>query len=116
MKLGFDILGNLYNLAFQATDRTKMTALHAAASNGAYKVCELLLENGANLRCCDEEDMTPLHFAAMEGHHGTRQYLPFLHLTLAWIILKNGHYTFEILRCEHSKIFKICLAIFQQNI
>ena len=86
----------LDNLTFQATDRTKMTALHAAASNGAYKVCESVLAHGANLRCCDEEDMTPLHFAAMEGHYGTRQYLSFVHLTHTCIILKNGQYTFNL--------------------
>ena len=51
-------------------DRTKMTALHAAASNGSLDVCKLLLEASADLRCYDEEDMTPLHFAAMEGHSG----------------------------------------------
>ena len=90
MKRRWNILENLYNVTLQATDRTKMTALHAAASNGAYKVCELLLANGANLRCFDEEDMTPLHFAAMEGHYGTRQYLSFLHLTLTCIIPKNA--------------------------
>ena len=47
-----------------------MTALHSAASHGAYQVCDLLLNKGADLRCRDEEDMTPLHFAAMEGHSG----------------------------------------------
>lgn len=55
---------------FQAKDRTKMTALHSAASNGSYEVCEALLQHGADFRCRDEEDMTPLHFAAMEGHTG----------------------------------------------
>lgn len=48
-----------------------MTALHCACSHGAIKVCELLLQRDANLRSVDEEDMTPLHFAAMEGHTGS---------------------------------------------
>ena len=47
-----------------------MTALHSAASNGSYDVCDTLLQHGADFRCRDEEDMTPLHFAAMEGHTG----------------------------------------------
>ena len=47
-----------------------MTALHSAASNGSYEVCDLLLQHGADIRCRDEEDMTPLHFASMEGHVG----------------------------------------------
>ena len=28
-------------------------------------------------------------------------------------MLKNGQHTLKILRCEHRKIFKVCLAIFQ---
>jgi len=48
-----------------------MTALHSAASHGSSEVCDLLLQRGADIRCRDEEDMTPLHFAAMEGHTGT---------------------------------------------
>ena len=35
-------------------------------------------------------------------------------LTLSCIILKNG-LTLKILRYEHSKIFKVCLAIFQHH-
>ena len=67
----FDVLHykNLF-LFSQAKDRTQMTALHSAASNGSYEVCELLLQHGADIRCRDEEDMTPLHFASMEGHFG----------------------------------------------
>ena len=29
-------------------------------------------------------------------------------------MLKNDQTYFKILRCEHRKIFKVCLAIFQQ--
>ena len=47
-----------------------MTALHTAASHGSVQVCRLLLDRGCEIRCLDEEDMTPLHFAAMEGHLG----------------------------------------------
>ena len=47
-----------------------MTALHCACSNGSAEVVEALIENEADLRCTDEEDIRPLHFAAMEGHLG----------------------------------------------
>ena len=47
-----------------------MTALHCACSNGSVEVVKVLIENNADLRCTDEEDMRPLHFAAMEGHLG----------------------------------------------
>ena len=52
-----------------------MTALHTAASHGSVQVCKLLLDAGCDLRCFDEEDMTPLHFAAMEGHIGKIVYV-----------------------------------------
>ena len=58
------------DLNIESKDRTKMTALHSAASNGSFDVCQVLLDHGAELRALDEEDMTPLHFAAMEGHLG----------------------------------------------
>ena len=51
----------------QAVDKQQMTALHLAASHDEVEVCRMLIERGANLRCCDEEMGTPLHFACMEG-------------------------------------------------
>ena len=47
-----------------------MTPLHCAASAGSFDVCHLLLEHDAKIICQDKENMTPLHFAAMEGHLG----------------------------------------------
>ena len=35
-------------------------------------------------------------------------------LTLYFIMLKMAKHTLKILRCEHRKIFKVCLAIFQR--
>ena len=35
------------------------------------------------------------------------------HLTLDFIMLKMAKHTLKILRCEHRKTFKVCLAIFQ---
>ena len=34
-------------------------------------------------------------------------------LTLYFIMLKNGQTYFKNLRCEHRKIFKVCLVFFQ---
>jgi len=56
------------NIDIEAKDRTQMTALHCACSNGSLDVVEVLIGSGANFRCTDEEDLRPLHFAAMEGH------------------------------------------------
>lgn len=44
-----------------------MTALHMAASHNEEEICRMLIEANANLRCCDEESATPLHYACMEG-------------------------------------------------
>ena len=44
-----------------------MTPLHLAASHDEVEVVSMLIEKGANLRCCDEDMGTPLHFACMEG-------------------------------------------------
>ena len=35
------------------------------------------------------------------------------YLTLSYIVLKNGQITWKILRCEHHKIWKVYLVIFQ---
>lgn len=59
----------------QAKDKTEMTALHCAALEGSVKVAKLLIDQGACLRCFDEEGMTPLHFAAMEGSLDVAQYI-----------------------------------------
>ena len=44
-----------------------MTAIHMATSHGETEVCRMLIEQGTNLRCCDEDMCTPLHYACMEG-------------------------------------------------
>ena len=44
-----------------------MTALHMAASHDEVEIVKMLIESGANLRCCDEDEATPLHYACMEG-------------------------------------------------
>jgi len=51
----------------EAKDKTQMTPLHVASSQGSLTVAKCLINAGANLRSLDEEQMTPLHFACMEG-------------------------------------------------
>ena len=45
-----------------------MRALHMAATHNQVEVCQLLIDFGCELRCKDNEDITPLHCAAGEGN------------------------------------------------
>lgn len=47
------------------------TPLHAAAANGHPKMCETLIEHGANVNAQDAQGMTPLHLAMARGHSKT---------------------------------------------
>ena len=49
-------------------DKFGRPLLYIAARNGHYKVCEILLENGADINVCDENGLTPLHAASYYGH------------------------------------------------
>jgi protein phosphatase 1 regulatory subunit 12A len=44
-----------------------LTGLHEAAICGNCEMVEYLLDNGANINCCDHEGWTPLHAAASLG-------------------------------------------------
>ena len=44
-----------------------MTALHMAASHNEIEIVRMLIAEKAMLRCTDEEQATPLHYACMEG-------------------------------------------------
>ena len=44
-----------------------MTALHLAAQENLETFVAILLENGAKARCKNQNDETPLHFAALNG-------------------------------------------------
>ena len=48
-------------------DLYRMTALHYAAWKGTTEMVDLLLKNGADLNCKDNEDWTALHLAAGYG-------------------------------------------------
>ena len=52
----------------ESKDKFGRPLLYIAAKNGHYKVCEILLEYGADVNCCDENGSTPLHAAAYHGH------------------------------------------------
>ncbi|KAK3103049.1 hypothetical protein FSP39_016076 [Pinctada imbricata] len=52
----------------QAEDKQGMRALHMAATHNQVEIIELLIESNAELRCKDNEDLTPLHCAAGEGN------------------------------------------------
>ena len=45
-----------------------MTALHMAASHKQTDIVRMLIDNGANLRCKDDEETTPLLAACTEGN------------------------------------------------
>ena len=49
-------------------DKFGRPLLYIAARNGHFKVCEILLENGADVNCLDENGSTPLHAASYHGH------------------------------------------------
>ena len=52
-------------------DTSGSTALHCAATDGVPEVVEALLEAGADVRAKDNEKMTPLHFACVDGNIDT---------------------------------------------
>lgn len=45
-----------------------MTSLHMAATHNHVEIARLLIDSGAQLRCKDNEDLTPLHCAGSEGN------------------------------------------------
>ncbi|XP_071491103.1 uncharacterized protein [Diadema antillarum] len=50
------------------TDYEGATPLHYGAMSGNLNVCRLLVENGADIRAKDENNMTPLMKAIISGH------------------------------------------------
>ncbi|KAL5009533.1 hypothetical protein ScPMuIL_011838 [Solemya velum] len=61
------LLGN-GSINIEIEDKQRMTALHMAASHNQVVIAQMLIEAGANLRCCTDEDSTPLHLASSEGN------------------------------------------------
>lgn len=54
------------NIRFQGLD--EFTALHFAAQENRYEVCQFLIENGANLEAKSSIGRTPLHLCSIKGH------------------------------------------------
>ena len=55
----------------QANSSTGWTPLQVAAANGHSKMCQTLIEHGANVNVQDRNGMTPLHLANAGGHTKT---------------------------------------------
>jgi len=51
------------------------TALHVAAWKGHLKICELLIDRGANINCVSKRGFTPLHIAVFFGQKLCVSYL-----------------------------------------
>ncbi|XP_068219711.1 uncharacterized protein [Palaemon carinicauda] len=56
-------------------DKRGWTLLHHAVYKGVEEICELLLENGANVNAVDNHDRTPLLLAAYRGNKQIMQVL-----------------------------------------
>ena len=56
-------------------DKFGRPLLNIAARSGHYKVCEILLEYGADVNSIDENGSTPLHAASYHGHEDIIQLL-----------------------------------------
>mmetsp|Transcript_19161 Transcript_19161/g.56970 ORF Transcript_19161/g.56970 Transcript_19161/m.56970 type:complete len:264 (+) Transcript_19161:217-1008(+) len=56
-------------------DVSGMTLLHWASDRGHLGMCELLLDNSADINALDGDGMTPLHFAAMCSHKDVYSFL-----------------------------------------
>lgn len=60
---------------FKMDQHSKRTPLHAAAETGHVDICHMLVQAGANLDNCSEEQKTPLMEAAENNHLNTVKYL-----------------------------------------
>ncbi|XP_069465813.1 histone-lysine N-methyltransferase EHMT1 isoform X2 [Ambystoma mexicanum] len=60
---------------FKMDQQSKRTPLHAAAETGHVDICHMLVQAGANLDNCSEEQKTPLMEAAENNHLDVVKYL-----------------------------------------
>ncbi|NXF10162.1 EHMT1 methyltransferase, partial [Smithornis capensis] len=60
---------------FKMEHQSKRTPLHAAAESGHVDICHMLIQAGANIDTCSEDQRTPLMEAAENNHLETVKYL-----------------------------------------
>ena len=83
-------------------DEFDMSALHLASSAGNLEICNILIENGADIKLENNEGLNALHYASFQGHLGVVERLIGLesnlinkktkqNLTAYDIALKQGH-------------------------
>ncbi|XP_036382020.1 histone-lysine N-methyltransferase EHMT1a [Megalops cyprinoides] len=60
---------------FRVETQRRRTPLHVAATGGHREVCHILVQAGANLDMCDEDQRTPLMNACESNHLETVKYL-----------------------------------------
>ncbi|UJR37371.1 hypothetical protein I4U23_030079 [Adineta vaga] len=63
------------NVNCHASDGRKSTPLHLAAGYNRLRVCEILLDHGADVLCKDKGGLVPLHNAASYGHYDVAELL-----------------------------------------
>ena len=52
-------------MLIEQTDRFDNTPLHIAAKNGFKHIVDLLIAHNADVDCCNDEELTPLHLGAL---------------------------------------------------
>lgn len=67
------------NPGLQATNPSKVNALHAAVAKGNYELCELLVATGMDLNLGQTQQVTALHSAAHRGN-----------LKMVQLLVENG--------------------------
>ena len=49
----------------EQADRFDNTPMHIAAKKGYRHIVQLFIDNNADVDCCNDEDLTPLHLASV---------------------------------------------------
>lgn len=76
-------------ISVEAEDKQQMRSLHLAASHNEAEIASMLIEAGAELRCFDEENGTPLHYACMEGNVKIVKMLFDAAETQGWVVVQQ---------------------------
>ncbi|KAJ6654591.1 hypothetical protein lerEdw1_006744 [Lerista edwardsae] len=100
---------------FKMEHQSKRTPLHAAAESGHVDICHMLIQAGANIDTCSEDQRTPLMEAAENNHLEAVKYLikagalldPKV-LTASWFCFLGGC---EENICLHWAAFSGCVDI-----